>query len=579
VLPVGYDLETAEAGKLWDYGPGFLRLAGYTNDGDVKLTTDPAELLATLAAAPWLYGHNVLGFDLLALAHVYGADWESLAAKTLDTLILDRLDYPPEARDTAGSADRYDLSHVCERRGVPGKTDDLRELARKHGGYDKIPPDDPEYREYLIGDVRAIEALIDKLPRNGYAKREHRCQTIFGRMSLNGFRVDLPLLNERIEQGESLKGEALEILRDDYDLPLGHFEWHGRGEAKEELWSDFDNPLATLEGRKWLVEIWDAFGVRNPPVTDKGRLSTSAVDLRPLAESPLVHPDLRRILELMMTVTTTRTVYQTVADHLVGDRVHPLINMGQASGRSSVTSPGLTVFGKRGGRHVEREVFIPEPGYVVMSCDLSQVDMRAIAGLSQDPTYMQLFIGLGPDGKPKDPHKENALLLFGDENRRDAIKPINHGANYGLGANRMIAQGFDPQLVRAFFERFEQNYPVLCQWREGIRDIGRAGQLLDNGFGRKMRCNPSRAYTQAPALMGQGAAADILKEALLRIPSDLHQFLRVPVHDEFVFVAPEGDAEEVGHEVKKAMSFEWEGVPIECDLSKPGPNWGVVSAK
>ena len=571
--PVGFDLETAEAGQLWRYGPDFLRLAGYSAGDDVALTTDPAELLAALDAAPWIYGHNVLGFDLLALAHVYGADWERLAAKTLDTLLLDRLDYPPEARDTGGSVDKYDLNHVCERRGVAGKTDNLKELARKHGGYDKIPPDDPEYREYLVGDVRAIEGLIQKLPRNAYAKREHRVATVNGRMTLNGFRVDIPLLNQRIEQGETFKREALEILRDDYDLPLGRFEWHGRGDAKEEVWADFGNPLSTLEGRKWLTEVYDDFGVRNPPVTDKGRLSTSAEDLRPLADSPLIHPELSRILDLMMAVTTVRTVYQTVADHLVGDRVHPLINMGQASGRNSVTSPGLTVFGKRGGRHVEREVFIGEPGFVVMSCDLSQVDMRAIAGLSQDPNYMQLF------GDGRDPHTENAILLFGDASQRSKIKPINHGWNYGLGMNKMIASGHDPAMVRMFFERMQSSFPVLCEWREGIREIGKSGQLLDNGFGRKMRCNPSRAYTQAPALMGQGAAADILKEAELRIPPELHKFLRVPVHDEFVFVAPENDTEEIGREIKKAMTFEWRGVPIECDLSAPGPNWGAVSAK
>lgn len=570
---VGFDLETADSGELWRYGDGFVRLGGYTTDDGVALTTNPREVIEALNHASVIYGTNILGFDLLALAHIYGADWEALAAKSLDLLLLDRLDYPPEARDTGGSQDKYDLDHICERRGVPGKTDNIRELSRKYGGYDKIPPDDPEYRDYLVGDVNAIAALVDLVPRTQYGKREHLVQAIFGRMSLNGFRVDLDLLTKRIEGGEATKRDALEILRDDYDLPLGKFSWHGRGDAKEEVWEDFDSPLSTLDGRKWLIEIWQAFGVRNPPVTDKGRLSTSANDLRPLAESPIVHPDLRRILQLMMTVTTTRTVYQTVQDHLAGDRVHPLINMGQASGRSSVTSPGLTVFGKRGGRHVEREIFIGEPGYVVMSCDLSQVDMRAIAGLSQDPNYMALF-------EPgKDVHTEIAVAVTGDPSKRNDCKPIGHGWNYGLGINKMIANGYDPALVTRFVEKMTAEYPRMCAWREEVRAQGASGELLDNGFGRKMRCNPQRAFTQGPALMGQGAAADILKTALLQIPPELHKYLRVPVHDEFVFVAPEKEAEEVGRAVKEAMTFEWRGVPIECDLSKPGPNWGTVSAK
>jgi DNA polymerase-1 len=572
--PVGFDLETAKAGSLFTYGDGFARLAGFTdNDGKPGFLTDMHDMIDVLNAAPWIYGHNVLGFDLLALAFYYGADWDMLSHKTLDTMLLDRLDYPPEARDTGGSVDKYSLDAVCERRGVAGKTDDIRALAVKHGGFDKIPIDDPEYRAYLAGDIDAIKALIDTLPRGDYAKREHRVQSLFGHMTLNGFRVDIPLLNQRIEEGEEHKQEALKILSEDYDLPLGRFEWSGRGKDKVEEWGPFASPLASLEGRQWLIEVWKAFGVSNPPTTDKGRLSTSAEDLRPLAESPFVHDDLARILELMMIVTTTRTVYQTVADHLVGDRVHPMINMGQASGRSSVTSPGLTVMGKRGGRWRERMVFVPEPDHVLISCDLSQVDMRAVAGLCQDTNYMALF------ENGRDPHEEIAIQLFGDKKFRQEVKPITHGANYGLGQKKLIAQGHDPAKVRRYFDERRQQFPLLMGWQEQIRGQGKSGELLDNGFGRKMRCDPMRAYTQGPALMGQGAAADIMKQALLRLPPEFKPMLKMFVHDEILVSAPKENAEEVRHALKDAMTFEFRGVPIECDVSKAGENWGKVSAK
>ena len=61
------------------------------------------ELVEKLNQARYIYGHNIMGFDLLALAHRHGADWEKLAAKAMDSMILDRLDYPPQARDTGGS--------------------------------------------------------------------------------------------------------------------------------------------------------------------------------------------------------------------------------------------------------------------------------------------------------------------------------------------------------------------------------------------------------------------------------------------------------------------------------------------
>jgi DNA polymerase I len=569
----GFDLETA--GKdVFLADSGFLRLWGVIQDDHTILGTEPEKLIEILSDAPWIYGHNVTGFDLLVLAHLYGADWEALSAKAIDTEILARLDYPPQARDTGGSEDKYGLDAVAARLKLPGKTDDIKALARKHGGYGNIPQDDPEYRAYLEGDLRASAAVFGKLPKTGYGKREHQLASLTGRMTLNGFRVDTELLAERISEGEARKSEALRILRDDYDLPLGRFSWKGRGKDKEEFWEDFGSPLATLEGREWLIEVWDAYGVRNPPLTDKGQLSTSADALAPLAESGLSHPDLRRILRLMQVVTQTRTVYQTVQDHLTADgRVHALISTRQASGRSSVTSPGLTVFGKRGGRHRERDVFIPEDNYSVLSCDLSQVDMRAVAGLCQDPAYMRMF-------EPgKDAHAEMAIVLFGDPSRRQEVKPVNHGSNYGLGMKKMIASGHDPDLVRKFFEERKRQFPRLVEWQDEIRAEGEAGHLLDNGWGRMMRCDPQRAYTQAPALMGQGAAADILKESLLRLPAHFRPWLRVPVHDEIVACVPDEYTTEATRELREAFTFEWRGVPIFCDISKPGKSWGKVSEK
>jgi DNA polymerase-1 len=373
-----------------------------------------------------------------------------------------------------------------------------------------------------------------------------------------------------LAEGELVKKEALLSLCEDWDLPMGRIEWTGRGKDKIEEWVEFDSPLASLEGRKWLAMVWDAFGVVNPPITDKGRLATKAETLRELIENNLLHPDLVEILNLVMTVTTVRTVYQTVESCLVGDRVYPTINMGQASGRSSVTNPGLTVFGKRGERFHERDIFIPEDDdWCIFSCDLKQVDMRAIAGLSQDPNYMALF----DDGR--DPHTEVAIQIFGDAKYRQQTKPITHGSNYGLGANKLIAQGHDPDLVRKYFAENKRRFPVMFSWRDKIRAEAKSSGYLDNGFGRKMKCDPYRVYTQAPALMGQGAAADILKECILRLPDEFRPYVRLTVHDEIDFACLKKDYDEISREVLKAMTFEWRGIPIEADLSEPADSWGA----
>ena len=96
-------------------------------------------------------------------------------------------------------------------------------------------------------------------------------------------------------------------------------------------------------------------------------------------------PDVAALVDVVSGLNGVRTVYETIAQHTGPDgRVHPSIGMFQASGRWSLIKPGLTVLGKRDGKHVEREVLLPEPGHVVIAADLSQVDARALAALSQD---------------------------------------------------------------------------------------------------------------------------------------------------------------------------------------------------
>jgi len=128
-----------------------------------------------------------------------------------------------------------------------------------------------------------------------------------------------------------------------------------------------------------------------------------------------------------------------------------------------------------------------------------------------------------------------------------------------------VAQTFDQQMTNRF--------PVLCSWREQIRAIGGSGALLDNGFGRMMRCDPVRSHTQAPALMGQGGARDLMCEALLRLDPQVHPMLRAVVHDEVVLSVPSERLEEVRDHVLSAMAFEWRGVPITAGASKAGSNW------
>lgn len=571
-------------------GP-FVRLIGYAvNEGDVVITTDVQDLLEEIKKADVVQGHNILGFDGLALAWHHGADFAALAAKAWDTDPASRQHTPPRSREH-GSEDKYDLDHVAQRLGVVGKiTGDggLAALKRKHGGYDRIPLDDPDYRAYLVRDVISGREVARLLTRTPYIDREHRLATLAGHMTLNGFRIDEPLLRQRIREGQERKAAALKELNERYGIPLGRTVLRGRKPNKTEHFVPHKAPLATRDGKDALIRAFADLGAKYFPQVDKTvithpvtgedvkDIATGRDDMRLMSDyyDGQYHLDgVARLCELVTVVTTVRTIYQTDANNLAPDgRVHPSVSMRQASGRWSVGS-GFTVHGKRDGKHIERDVFVADPGHVVITCDLSQVDMRAVAAHSQDRNYMKLF-------EPgRDAHQEVADML--GISRHEA-KARGHGWNYGLGAKRMIREGAKPDVVWTFVNGMANNFPRLCEWRDEVRERASDGELLDNGFGRKMRCDPSWAYTVGPALMGQGTARDITCESLLRL-MDRHpeyiQYLRGHAHDEFIFSVPADQADTIGKEIKDAFEWVWRGVPILADLSPVGSSWGECSAK
>jgi P4 family phage/plasmid primase-like protien len=574
---VGFDLETASAEELF-LRPDFVRLSGAINaDGETRTDLTQDEMVTVISEADHIYGHNILGYDGLALAHWHGLDWEAFADKAVDTELRARLLDPPHSR-MHGSSDPYDLDSVAVKYGVAGKTDDLKSLKRKHGGYDKIPLDDPQYHAYLDGDLHATQAVAAVFPEmSDYEKREHRLAKIAGRMTLNGFQVNEPLMRQRIKEGQDTKAAALARLHDEYGIPLTKDVTRGRGKNKVTVTEPVKSPLATDVGKAALVKaIQELTGQPHYPRTETGELAAGQEGMAQLVRIFGSKPGITELADLVTTVTKVRTVYQTTANYLAADgRVHPTVSMRQSSGRWSVTGPGLTVFGKRDGRHHERDIFDETgSGLVIITCDLAQVDMRAIAGHCQDPAYMELF------APGRDAHTEIAGMLGID---RHSAKAMGHGWNYGLGATAMIERdGLDPDKVYAFTNGMEERFPRLCEWREQIRDRGGRGELLDNGFGRMMRCHPQSAYTVAPALMGQGGARDITMEVVLRL-MDAHpeyaQHLRAYVHDEFVFAVPADQAEEIKAEVVKAFTWEWRGVPILADATGPCSNWGSASEK
>lgn len=377
--------------------------------------------------------------------------------------------------------------------------------------------------------------------------------------------------------------DSLKYLNEEFGLPL----------QREEV-SVNKLPLRTTEGKKKLEEWFSRLGASRVYRTEKtGDISTNrehlekAVafysdeqrqrDARMTPMSPENLEQFTELIEVVVDVTTERTVNQTIKDHLLRDRVYPKISPKQASGRWSVTEPGLTVLGKRGGKWKEREVFLPDSAdEVLIAVDLDQVDARAIAGHSQDPEYAKLF-------EPgSDMHSEVAKMVFGrcDGEWRERAKILGHGINYGLGPKGAAAQsGVSLDVAYQFYENYTSNFPVLEKWKTSVRDLASHGYLLDNGFGRKMKADPDRAYTQAPALSGQGATRDIFAQWILNLDLDCVRRLKAAIHDEAVFSVPRDRWQEYAESIVAAATFEFKGIPITAGCSKPGETWGSVYSK
>jgi DNA polymerase-1 len=403
-------------------------------------------------------------------------------------------------------------------------------------------------------------------------------------MTLRGVRVDTDLVAERAAREEAQKRGALEELAGE-GLPLSRSRTMRGGEERVTV---FDSPFATTEGIAWLTDLWCRHGVTNPPRTPKGRLSTKVDAMTRIMDNPRCPEELRRILDLMCTANGARVVYATVAKHLVGDRVHPVMSPEQASGRLSITRPGLTVFGKHGGKVRERGIFLPEEGHVMVAFDFDQIDARAVAAHCQDHAYMDLFEG------DTDFHTANAVAVFGDASYREVAKKAGHGENYGMGAASMAkliigATGMSPDDAREQAQRYldvvAEAYPDRNRWRANVREMADRGVLLDNGFGRMMRPEVGRGWTQGPALMGQGTTRDLMVAAILRMDPEVRRTILFTVHDEIVCSIPADRVDDHASRIMDAMTFDWappgagRPIRISCGRSAAGANWAACYGK
>ena len=353
--------------------------------------------------------------------------------------------------------------------------------------------------------------------------------------------------------------------------------------ALRALSRDFDARGAALAGRihacagrefnigspRQLGEIlFDELGLQRGEKTEGGAYSTAADVLETLAAEGHDLPRLVLEWRLLAKLKSTYTDALAAAVNPETGRVHTSFGQAAAStGRLSSNDPNLQNIPARTaeGRRI-REAFVAEDGHVLLSADYSQIELRLLAHVAGIAALEEAFHA------GRDIHAQTASEVFGlpvegmDPAVRNRAKAINFGIVYGISAYGLSRQlGISQAEARSHIDAYFEHYPGIRDYTERTKAFARENGYVRTIFGRKChtpgindkkrRNSSERAAINAPL---QGAAADIIKRAMLRLPEALAEAglgarMLLQVHDELLFEAPAAEAAETAALVRAVM--------------------------
>ncbi|MFC1908010.1 DNA polymerase I [Chloroflexota bacterium] len=308
-----------------------------------------------------------------------------------------------------------------------------------------------------------------------------------------------------------------------------------------------------------------------------------------------VHPMIEFILDYRQ-LSKLKSTYIDALSSLINSktgRVHTSFNQTRtATGRLSSSEPNLQNIPVRGelGKEV-RQAFIAPSGSFLLAGDYSQIDLRALAHLSQDSNLLNAF------HKDEDIHSATAAQLFSIDasqvtaDMRRLAKTVNFGVIYGMseyGLER--ATELSREEATRFIASYFEKYPGVKQYLESTKQQAREAGYVQTLLGR-MRSIPeinssNRQVREAAERMAinmpvQGTSADIIKVAMINLCREmdkrqLKSKLLLQVHDELIFEVPEAELELVRQLVPQIMSSALElSLPLKIDI-KTGNNWGQM---
>lgn len=580
-------------------------------------TTDLEPRDASLVGIGCCWGSNPDEVAYIPLGHKIGENLNLEVALEALRPILSSVDYPKSLQNAkfdrlvlrcqgiklAGVVfDTMLASYVLN----PDGSHNLSDLTKKYLGlttksYLELVPkgktiadiDIPSVADYCGMDVYTTFGLVPKL-REELNKIptlsklllsvEQPLEPVLAEMEYTGFRINTDYLKELSQQLETdlakLEEKAFEIAGEKFNL----------GSPKKLSEILFDKlGLSTKYSRK----------------IQTGH-STDAATLEKLQEV-----DETGFVDAIMEYRTLSKLKSTYVDALPTlvradtQRVHTNFNQTVTStGRLSSSNPNLqnipirTAFSRQ-----IRKAFLPEPGWLMVAADYSQIELRILAHLSQEPVLVEAY------QNNEDIHTVTARLVFEKEDvtpdERRLAKTINFGVIYGMGSQRFSrSTGVDKASANEFIKRFNDRYPKVFEYLEKVKKQAIAQNYVETILGRRryfdFTSNSIRKYkgnkiedidlkklgnlgaadagllraaANAPI---QGSSADIIKIAMVKMHEVLQNYqtrLLLQVHDELVFEVLPSEWSELLPQIKSVMENAVKlTVPLIVDV-RAGDNW------
>jgi len=423
-------------------------------------------------------------------------------------------------------------------------------------------------------------------------------------------KADLPLrLREPIET--EITRLSLDSLYRDMELPLidvlAEMEWQGIridssffADAAKRLAAELEHiqqDIWKVAGEEFNINstlqlrtvLFDKLGL---PVLRKGKTgaSTDVSVLEELAEQgheiPRMLIEFRQLDKLKNTYVDALPLLVNPISH----RIHTSFRQAvAATGRLSSSDPNMQNIPIRTDQGAElRKGFIPADGFVFLTADYSQIELRILAHYSGDPAFVEAF------RSGADIHRQTAAIMFGvpvadvTGDMRAAAKTVNFATIYGIGPfalsqklNNTAAEA--KSFIANYFERFPDVRRYLDEQVQKARATGFVETVAGrrryipeiNSKNHNIRSFGERAAANAPV---QGSAADIIKLAMIAIHREAIEAgsrtrMLLQVHDELVFETPADEADDARAMVKRLMegAFPLE-VPLEV-VTGIGGNW------